>query len=285
MTNLFEGENQSEILQLRDQLDSNNASQRKAAAKRVISLKRAGENVQSLFSSMLRCVHTADLELKKLVYLYLITYSISEPEQAIMAVSAFTQDSQDGNPLVRALAVRTMCRIKIEAVAEHMILPLQKCLNDSDPYVKKTAAYGVPKLYEVIPDVVENSHLIADLQKLINDDNPLVVSNAIQSLFEINNMRAVPVFELSSENIGSILNAIASSNEWCQPILFDALSVYKPSSAQDAQYMIDRLTMFLKHKNPAVVIGAFKNIYHFMEFAEIDQSQLFAQIIPPCTLR
>lgn len=279
--NLFEGENQQEIFQLRDFLDSNDANKRKEAAKRVISLKRAGENVQSLFSSMMRNVKTTDLELKKLIYLYLVTYSIHEPEQAIMAVSAFTQDSQDYNPLIRALAVRTMCRIKLDTVAENLILPLKASLGDRDPYVRKTAAFGVSKLYEVIPEAVENAQLIPELQKLMSDGNPMVISNTLQSLIEINQMRTSPVFVLNPENIGSILNALSSSNEWCQSVLFDALSQYIPPSAEDAQYMIDRLQMFLKSSNPAVVIGAFRNIYHFMQLSDVDANMIFPQIIPP----
>jgi len=132
-----------EIPQLRDQLDGNDPDVRKAAAKRCIALMRMGENVVSLFSSMLRCVKTDDIELKKLVYLYLQTYSCAEPEQAIMAVNTLTTDSQDPNPVIRALAVRTMCRIHLENVAEYMVIPLKKCLSDRDAYVRKTAAFGV----------------------------------------------------------------------------------------------------------------------------------------------
>jgi hypothetical protein len=38
---------------------------------------------------MLRLEKTNDLELKKHIYLYLVNYSHTEPEQAIMAVRAF----------------------------------------------------------------------------------------------------------------------------------------------------------------------------------------------------
>jgi vesicle coat complex subunit len=122
---------------------------------------RSGKNVQSLFSSVLRCVKTSDIELKKLAYLYLINDSSHEPEQAIMAVNTFVQDSQDPNPLIRALAVRNMCRIRLESVAEHMVIPLKCCLKDPDPYVRKTVAFGIAKLYEIIPEVAENSQLFA----------------------------------------------------------------------------------------------------------------------------
>ena len=113
MTNLFDGAAKGEILTIRDKLDGNEPKERKEAAKRCIAIMRQGENVSSLFSSMLRCVKTDDIELKKMAYLYLVTYSSQEPEQAIMAVNTFIQDSQDGNPLIRALAVRTMCRIRL----------------------------------------------------------------------------------------------------------------------------------------------------------------------------
>ena len=224
MLKLFDGEAKGEIISLREKLDGNDPDDRKVAAKRIVALMRAGENVQSVFASMLRCVKSTDLELKKLTYLYLINYSEQEPEQAIMAVNTFVQDSQDGNPLVRALAVRTMCRIKLENVAEHMIIPLKKTLSDGDPYVRKTAAFGVAKLYDVIPEAVENAGLFTDLLNLLRDENPMVVSNTTAAICEINERRTTPIFTLNSDTIGPILNAINSCTEWCQVILLDALS-------------------------------------------------------------
>ena len=281
MSTLFDGEAKGEILQLREQLDGNDPDDRKHAAKRVVALMRAGENVQTVFASMLRCVKSTDMELKKLTYLYLVNYSAQEPEQAIMAVNTFIQDSQDGNPLVRALAVRTMCRIKLENVAEHMIIPLKRTLSDPDPYVRKTAAFGVAKLYDVIPDAVENAQLFTDLLNLLKDENPMVVSNTTAAIFEINERRTSPIFVLNSDTIGPILNAINSCTEWCQVMLFDALGRYKPVSQEDAAFLIDRLIPFLKHSNPAVVIGAFKCIFLFMDSDERKPTKLFPSILPP----
>lgn len=48
---------------------------------------------------------------------------------------------------MRALAVRTMGCIRIERITEHLCESLKDCLNDADPYVKKTAAIAVGKLY------------------------------------------------------------------------------------------------------------------------------------------
>lgn len=278
---IYDGETKGEIIPLRNALDSNDPSARKNAAKRVISLMRAGENVHILFSSMLRCVKTSDLELKKLVYLYLVNYSSQEPEQAIMAVNTFIQDSQDNNPLVRALAVRTMCRIRLESVAEYMVAPLKKCLKDDSPYVRKTAVLGVAKLYDIIPETVENSGIFDTLLECLHDENPMVVSNTSVAIMEINEKRAKPIFELNSETIAPLLSASASCSEWCQIILYDAIAKYKPESKEEADSLIERLTPYLKHKNSSVVMSAFKCIYSLMDYSSKQPNELFGQIIPP----
>lgn len=271
----------TEIPKLRDKLDSNSEATRKAAATRVCAIMRQGENVLPLFSSMLRCVKTNDIQLKKLAYLYLIKYSTQEPEQAIMAVNTFVQDSQDANPIIRALAVRNMCRIRIQSVAENMIIPLKKSLNDESPYVRKTAAFGVAKLYDILPDAVENAGLFDQLLDLLRDENPMVVSNAIAAIFEINETRSKPILTLTADTVIPILSALNDCSEWCQTIILDALSKYVPESADHAESLIDRLIPFLKNANPSVVIGAFKCIYAFLDFDERGPSAVLPEIIPP----
>ena len=59
------------------------------------------------------------------------------------------QDTQDPNPLIRALAVRTMGCIRVDKIVEYLCEPLRKCLKDEDPYVRKTSAVCVAKLYDI----------------------------------------------------------------------------------------------------------------------------------------
>ncbi|OHT07868.1 Adaptin N terminal region family protein [Tritrichomonas foetus] len=292
-----------EVLQLRNQLDSSDEKSRKVAAKRVVQIMRGGENVGELFSSMLRCIKTDDIELKRLVYLYLVNYSLQESEQSIMIVNTIIQDSQDSNPLIRALALRTMSRIHIEGVAENMIIPLKQRIEDNDPYVRKTAALCVAKLYDIIPEAIDNANIYELLFNLLSDSNPLVISNAAAAIMEINSKRPEPIFSFTSSNITAIVNAITSSSEWCQAVLFDAISKYVPENSDEAKIMIERLTPFLKHSNPAVVIGSFKCIFIMLEYAfpsnnnnnnnsyisnnpnfvnvPSQQQEIFGNIIPP----
>ena len=60
---------------LKHELNSNKLDIRKKAVKKVIAAMTVGKDVSSLFTHVLKCVETDDLELKKLVYLYIINYS------------------------------------------------------------------------------------------------------------------------------------------------------------------------------------------------------------------
>jgi vesicle coat complex subunit len=71
-----------------------------------------------------------------------------------LAVNTFVKDTQDPNPLIRALAVRTMGCIRVDKIVEYLCEPLRKCLKDEDPYVRKTAAVCVAKMYDINGELV-----------------------------------------------------------------------------------------------------------------------------------
>lgn len=128
---------------------------------------------------------TDNIELKKLVYLYLINYSRSNPDKAISVVATFQRDASDPSPIVRALAIRTMGCIRVEKITEHLCDPLSKALKDPDPYVRKTAAVCAAKLYDINQELVEEQGFLDTLRAMISDPNPMVVANAVAALAEI----------------------------------------------------------------------------------------------------
>ncbi len=121
-------------------------------------------------------MQTDDLEQKKLVYLYLMNYAKTQPELVILAVNTFVKDTADPNPLVRALAIRTMGCLRAEKIIDYLSDPLRACLKDEDAYVRKTAALCVAKLYDLKPELVidPESGFLDRLQKMISDTNPMV---------------------------------------------------------------------------------------------------------------
>lgn len=84
---------------------------RKAAVKKVIAAMTVGKDVSMLFPDVVNCMQTEDLELKKLVYLYLINYATTQPDLAIMAVNTFVRcvPCWHGQHLRGHLTVGTAC--------------------------------------------------------------------------------------------------------------------------------------------------------------------------------
>lgn len=62
--------------------------------------------------------------------MYLINYAKTQPELTLLAVNTFVKDANDPNPLIRALAVRTMGCIRVEKITEYLCEPLRKALRD-----------------------------------------------------------------------------------------------------------------------------------------------------------
>jgi vesicle coat complex subunit len=71
----------------------------------------------------LRTFQTEDIEKKKLVYLHLINYAKTQPDLVILSVNTFVKDSDDQNPLIRALAIRTMGCIRVERIIDYLVGP------------------------------------------------------------------------------------------------------------------------------------------------------------------
>lgn len=96
--------------------------------------------------------------------------------------------------------------IRVDKITEYLCEPLRKCLKDEDPYVRKTAAVCVAKLYDISPSMVcdfnlfffvivfyhnfvfqvEDQGFLDQLKDLLSDSNPMVVANAVAALSEIN---------------------------------------------------------------------------------------------------
>lgn len=97
----------------------------------------------------------------------------------------FAQDIADPNPLVRALALRTLSYVHVKEFVHATIPQVRHLLRDGDPYVRKTAAFCVAKLYDHDKQLVEQSDLIDRLNSLLRDDNPTVVASSLAGLMDI----------------------------------------------------------------------------------------------------
>ena len=267
MSSYFQNARSSELRELQEELNSLKEERKKEAVKQVIATMTCGKDVSQLFPHIVKCMETTSIELKKLIYLYLINYAKSKPDLTIMAVHTFRKDaSQMASPLLRSLAVRTMGCIRIEKITEYLCESVKETLVDRDPYVRKTAALSVAKLFGTSPRQVKDHGFISMLQNLLEDGNSLVVANAIASLQEISNFTEKKYIKFTPSNVTKMLFALNECNEWGQIYLLESMSKYNPEDTTDAENVIERVVPRLAHANPGVVLSAVKVVLRMMEY-------------------
>ncbi len=271
-----------EVGELRAELGSSSLEKMKDAVKKVIANVTVGKDMSSLFPDVVNCMRTDNLEIKKLVYLYLINYAKSNPEMALMAVNAFVKDTSNTNPMIRALAIRTMGAIRVERITEYLCLPLKRALVDDDPYVRKTAAICVAKLFDISPMLAKEQGFLDMLVELLSDSVPQVVSNAVAALSEISDSVGRPVYELTQARLQKLLAALNECSEWGQSFILDALATYNPADSRESETIAERVSPLLAHRNPGVVLGAVKLILRMMDRVSRDKvAALGAKLGPP----
>ncbi|KAG6818152.1 hypothetical protein H0H87_000057 [Tephrocybe sp. NHM501043] len=180
----------------------------------------------------------------------------------------FSSDCSDRNPLIRALAIRTMSYIPIPVVTDSLTEPLRHCLKDRDPYVRKTAAICVAKLYTADPRRAEKGGFVEMLRDLMLDGNATVVANAVAALSEIGDRHDGVIFKLNLATANKLLAALGESSEWGQIYILDTLLRYVPERHADAELMAERIIVQLQHANSAVVLTTIKALLYLMNYME-----------------
>ncbi|KAJ9478880.1 AP-1 complex subunit beta-1 [Pseudozyma hubeiensis] len=280
-----------ENFELRADLNSEYRDRRKDAIKRVIANMTVGKDVSGLFPDVLKNMQTEDLEQKKLVYLYLMNYAKTQPELVILAVNTFVKDSEDPNPLIRALAIRTMGCLRAEKIIDYLSDPLEKSLRDENPYVRKTAAICVAKLYDLKPELALDRGFVGMLKDMVGDSNPMVVANAVTALTDIHQtaLETDPsgqsaVFVIDSEVLTKLLIALNECTEWGRIAILNSLARYRARDEKQAEHICERVMPQFQHANGSVVLGAVKVILiHMAKVRNNDEliKQLVRKMAPP----
>ncbi|KAL2410624.1 AP-2 complex subunit beta [Exophiala dermatitidis] len=276
-----------ETFELRAGLVSQYAYERKEAIQKTIMAMTLGKDVSALFPDVLKNIATSDLDQKKLVYLYLMNYAKSHPDLCILAVNTFVQDSEDPNPLIRALAIRTMGCIRVDKMIDYMEEPLRKTLRDESPYVRKTAAICVAKLFDLAPAMCLENGFLETLQELIGDPNPMVVANSVQALAEINESAPeTKALQITPNTLKKLLMALNECTEWGRVTILSTLAEYKAQDVKEAEHICERVAPQFQHVNSSVVLSAVKAVFLHMKYlpAETQKSYLKKMAPPLVTL-
>uniref|UniRef100_A0A915M756 Clathrin/coatomer adaptor adaptin-like N-terminal domain-containing protein n=1 Tax=Meloidogyne javanica TaxID=6303 RepID=A0A915M756_MELJA len=170
-------DNKGKFTDLKAMLDSNKENVKMDAMRRIINMVARGKDVSDLFPAVVKNVAAKNLELKKLVYVYLVRYAEEQQDLALLSISTFQRGLKDPNQLIRASALRVLSSIRVQMIAPVMMLAIRDSVRDMSPYVRKVAAHAIPKLYALDPEL--QNQLIECIDFLLGDKRTLVLGSAV----------------------------------------------------------------------------------------------------------
>ncbi|XP_071965282.1 AP-3 complex subunit beta-2-like isoform X2 [Antedon mediterranea] len=205
---------------LKSMLDSNKDGLKLEAMKRIIGMIAKGKDASDLFAAVVKNVVSKNIEIKKLVYVYLVRYAEEQQDLALLSISTFQKALKDPNQFIRASALRVLSSIRVTIIIPIMMLALKDSVTDMSPYVRKTAAHAIPKMYSLDPE--QRDQLIEVIEKLLSDKTTLVAGSVVMAFEEVCPER----IDLVHKNFRKLCNLLIDVEEWGQISIINMLTRY-----------------------------------------------------------
>jgi AP-3 complex subunit beta len=218
---------------LKQMLDSNKDNLKLEAMRRIIGMIAKGKDAADLFPAVVKNVVSKNMEVKKLVYVYLMRYAEEQQDLALLSIATFQRGLKDPNQLIRASALRVLSSIRVPTIVSIMMLAIRDAVTDMSPYVRKTAANAIAKLYALDPELKEELVLI--ITKLLADKTILVNGNAVQAFEHVCPER----IDLIHKNYRRLCNLLVDIDEWGQVTVLNMLTRYARSQFVDPNKTTD----------------------------------------------
>ncbi|PGH01849.1 hypothetical protein AJ79_07785 [Helicocarpus griseus UAMH5409] len=206
--------------QIKKLLDSRSDRDILDGLRKVISLMYRTESCLPFFSAVVKNVANPNIEVKKLVYIYLLHHAESEPDLALLSINAIQKSLTDQNPQVRAMALRTMSGIKVPVISQIVSLAIKRGCGDMSPHVRKAAALAIPKCYSLDPSTLPQ--LLEYLSTLLGDSQYFVVGPAVSTFLEVCPDR----IDLIHKHYRSLVRKLVDMDEWGQLATLRLMAIY-----------------------------------------------------------
>ncbi|EGT54260.1 hypothetical protein CAEBREN_29090 [Caenorhabditis brenneri] len=267
-------DNRTRFADLKAMLDSNKDNLKVDAMKRIINLIAKGKDVSELFAAVVKNVAAKNVELKKLVFVYLVRYAEEQQDLALLSISTFQRALKDPNQLIRGSALRVLTSIRVPMVAPIMLLAIKDAVRDMSPYVRKVAAHAIPKLYSLEPEL--EPQLVDCIDFLLADRRSLVLGSAVYAFDEICPHR----LDLLHKHFRALCRGLADVDEWGQIVMINMLTRYsrheladpdKSPPDTDIVLLLNSARPLLQSRNCSVVMAVVQLFYHVAPKAQLSQ--------------
>ncbi|KAI9772364.1 MAG: AP-3 complex subunit beta [Geoglossum umbratile] len=206
--------------QIKKLLDSRNDRDILEGLRKVISMMYRSQPCLPFFSSVVKNVASPNIEIKKLVYIYLLHHAEAEPDLALLSINTIQKSLTDQNPQVRAMALKVMSGIRVPVISQIVSLAIKRGCADMSPYVRKAAALAIPKCYRLDPNTLPQ--LIESLSVLFGDKQYYVIGAAIAALMDVCPER----IDLVHGHYRGLIRKLVDMDEWSQLATLRLMTTY-----------------------------------------------------------
>ncbi|EFA80508.1 adaptor-related protein complex 4 [Heterostelium album PN500] len=253
----------------------------RSSLQRIIYYMTMGIDVSPLFPDIIMVVNTTDLIIKKLVYLYICHYAVHGDNDSLLllVINTLCLDFQDSNPMVRGLALRSLCSFDSQTTFEYSFKCVMKSLGDPSAYVRKTGLIGLAKLYHVTPEDQRDStfgDLIPKVYGMIMDQDPQVIVNTLYTLDEIR-----PNWQVSQQVTRHLMAKFKEANEWGQTAIVNTIQRYNLINEDEIYDFLNFFDDKLKYSNSSLVLSIVKLFLKITENDSNIHEQVFGRLKDP----
>ncbi|OCK75922.1 hypothetical protein K432DRAFT_429075 [Lepidopterella palustris CBS 459.81] len=206
--------------QLKKLLDSRSDRDVLEGLRKVITMTYRSQPTLPYFSSVIKNIASPNLEIKKLVYIYLLQHAEAEPDTALLSINTIQKSLTDSNPQVRALALRVMSGIRVPVISQIVSLGIKRGAGDMSPYVRRAAALAIPKCYSLDPSTLPQ--LLEYLSMLLGDKQYFVAGAAVAAFLEVCPER----IDLIHPHYRSLIRKLVDMDEWGQLATLRLMMIY-----------------------------------------------------------
>ena len=234
------------LSEVRSLLDSKEISNKLDAMKCLLAMISLGRDVSNYYADVVKNIISDNIQVKKLVYIYIIHYSSENNDLALLSINTLQKELTHQNPQIRANAIKAMSSIRIQIVIPLVLLALKTTVKDTSAYVRRATASAIPKVYQCDQSTHTTEECIDLISELLNNTEPTVLGSALYAYSQICPNKV----ELLHKHIRKICHLLADFDEWGQIIAVDILLKYgRTQFADPNQHINNGDTQLVQYDN------------------------------------
>lgn len=161
-------------------LNGRTERERLSGLKHVVGIMAAGKNAVEYFPDVIKNIASSNLEVRRLVYIFLLRYAEFEPDLALLSINTIQKSLSDKSVVIRSLAIRVIAAIKIPVLSPIVILSIKKACRDLSPTVRKASVQAIASCFDLDPS--SGPALLEMIEHLLTDVDPSVRGAALSVL-------------------------------------------------------------------------------------------------------